>query len=282
MALPNKIFLFLLLPVALVLAPFLLPVYHFAFDISPLLTVASLVFAISVGFFIATATTNYLNLQSLVVAEDSAMISIIGLVRIICPSVVERVTTALDAYATLALHFEFTEYVKKTQKEFGELITSINEVIPGDDKGLELYSSLHARKDDLVRIRQNVTLAADKIVTWQHWLLLTLLSALLVTLLLSLRDGTWFASLLISLISLAVYIVLYILYQVDNNIFLEEYLAYQNTQEVFRVLNLLPYYPADAIEQHRLQISAQDYRVGSFRNYPQSTERDIRVIRQVS
>lgn len=278
MYLGTKILLFFLVPVALAICPFVLPLYTLTFDISIVLSVVSLVFAVLVGFFIATATTNYLNLQSLVVREDTALISIYQFIQIVSPPLSQRFAEVVDVYSTLSLHFDFTEYVAKTRAEFNDVITVINQVVPVDQKGFELFASLHAKKSELTQVRQDITLAADRIVTWRHWLVLLLLSAVIVTLLLSLRDGALLTASVVGVISLAIYVVLNILYQVDNNIFLEEKLAYQNTQEVLRAINVSPYFPEESIGMGRVSKLSGEYRIGRFKDYPHSMEREVRLV----
>lgn len=278
----RKIVLEIVMPLALLAAPFLLPIFHFAFDISTLLTVISLIFAILVGFFIATATTNYLRLQSLIADEDSALINIFNLSKIIQSSEVPRMKEAIDHYATAALDFELTEYVYKTQKEFYDLLSTLDSISPQDEKGLVLLENMHNGRDRLVRTRQEITLAARRIITWRHWIILILLAILLVVLLLSIRDGRWFFSLITGILSLATYFILTLLYEVDSNVFLEEQLAYENTQQIFQAIGTMKYIPHRAFQDKRVKEPKEDYRVGIFKDYPKSLEKEIKVIHKNS
>ncbi|GEM_PF-854975 len=270
------------IPIVLLAIPFFLPLYYFTFDISTLLTVVSLIFAILIGFFIATATTNYLRLQSLIADEDSSLISIFDLSKIVQLSEVPKMKEIIDRYATAALDFELTEYVEKTQKEFRDLLSSIDTLSPQDEKGLELFGNLHDKKSQLVRIRQEITFVARRIVTLRHWIILVLLAILLISLLFSIRDGHWFLSSIVGSLSVATYLVLVLLHEVDSNVFLEEKLAYENTQQIFLALGTMKYIPHHAFQNKRVKEPEEDYRVGEFKDYPNSLEREIKVIRKSS
>lgn len=72
----RKIFKFLICLLLLLIA-FNIPLFKLNFDVASILTVISFLFAILVGFFIAAATSNYLQLQSLIAEEDASLIIII-------------------------------------------------------------------------------------------------------------------------------------------------------------------------------------------------------------
>ncbi len=130
----------------LLLAPFILPVFHFTFDISLTLTVVSLLFAIFAGFFISTTTTNYLRLQSLISNANSDLIKMFRLSKLIQPSSAEKIANLIDQYMIAILDFSFLDWIPNTQKEFNKLTETIEEISPVDDKGLALFPYLHETK----------------------------------------------------------------------------------------------------------------------------------------
>src|SRR3989344_5261970 len=122
-----------------------LPLFKISLDVPTLLSVLSFLFAILVGFFIATATANYLRLQALIAEEDAGLITIFNLVRNIAPKDLEKITDAIDNYAIAALSFELTEYVSKTDREFEGLATAADEINFTDEKrtGAQRFSTRH-------------------------------------------------------------------------------------------------------------------------------------------
>lgn len=274
----RRFVLQIVVPVILLTLPLLFPVYRAAFDVSTLLTAVSLVFAILVGFFIAAATTNYLRLQSLIADEDSALISIFYLGRIIQPSIIPGLKKLIDDYATSALDFELSEYVERTKNQFGALLSFLDNISPKGGKEMELLGNIQDKKDLMIRTRLEITLVARKVVTGLHWTVLISLDVLLIFLLLSLRDGNIVLSLITGVLSASLYLVLVLLHEIDSNVFLEEMLAYQDTQMVFEAIGTMKYLPEIALKNKRVSRPKEDYRVGVLKNYPDSTERDIKVI----
>ncbi|MFH1099102.1 MAG: hypothetical protein V1723_04345 [Candidatus Uhrbacteria bacterium] len=278
----NKFIIKVIVPLLVLTASFLLPAYHPTFDIPTLLTIVSLIFAILVGFFIAAATTNYLRLQSLVVDEDSTLINIFNLTKTIQPSAISKMQEAIDRYAISALDFELADYVHKTQKEFDEVLSTIDGLSPQDEKGLELFGNIHNNRSGIVRARQEIALVAKRVVTPLHWIVLIFLAILLIFLLWALRDGRWLSSLITSALSLAAYLILILLYEVDSNKFLERLLAYENSQQIFRAIGTMKYFPHHALKNQRIKAPKEDYRVGIFKDYPHSLEKEIKIIRKNS
>ena len=268
----------IVLPLVLLVAPVFIPIYPFEFDIPTLLTVVSLEFAILVGFFIAAATTNYLRLQSLIADEDSALISMFRLGKVVQPSIAPKLRQAIDDYATHALDFELSEYVEKTKDQFNALTSLLDHISPKGNREMELLGNIQDKEDLVIRTRQEITLVSRKVVTGLHWTVLISLDALLVFLLLSLRNGDLILSLIVGILSASVYLVLVLLHEIDSNAFLEEMLAYQDTQMVFEAIGTMKYLPEMALENKRVTKPKEDYRLGALKGNSEFVEREIKII----
>lgn len=254
----------------------LLPLFELSLDVPTLLTVLSFLFAILVGFFIATATTNYLRLQSLIAEEDAGLITIFNLVRNITPNNTSKIIDTIDTYAIAALSFELTEYVSKTGREFDDLARTVDEVSFIDKKGEQLIGSLHDKKNGLYQTRQEIVLVAHRIVTPGHWVVLISLAALVGFLTLTLRDGGLLSAVISGILLATMYLVLVLLYEIDNNRFLEQAL-YEDSQQIFQSINKPPYYVADAIKNGRVKEPAASYRTGFYRSY---TDKEITLVKR--
>ena len=252
-----------------------LPLFNLSLDIPTLLTVFSLLFAILVGFFIATSTTNYLRLQSLIAEEDAGLITIFSLVQNIAPQDKNKVTDAIDNYAIAALSFELTDYIRKTHQEFEDLSTTVDKIETFNSKGEQLMQSLHDKKNSLFQTRQEIALVARRIVTPDHWVVLVSLGVLVGFLTLTLRDDGLLSAIISGILLSTNYLVLTLLYEVDNNRFLEQALAYQNSQQIFQSIGRPPYYLADAIKNGRIRKPATSYRTGYYNS---SEDKDIRLV----
>lgn len=271
----KKILIDIIVPLVIAFITFYAPNIILPFDISALITIVALIFTILTGFFISAATANYLRLQSLISSEDGTLISIFNLCKKMQPTSREIMADTIDVYAITALNYEMSDYVGKTEKEFGDLMNKIDEVHPSDDEGVELIQPLHTAKNSLYIIRQEINLASRKILHILHWFILIVLAGLIATLLLTYRTGDFFTSFVLAILIISVYLVLILVYQLDSNAFLEEHLAFQNTQNVFKAIGKLPYYPKEIIVNKRVKKPEGNYRVGEL---DKDLKREIKVV----
>lgn len=278
----KKIVLYGLVPLAIIVSVFTLPLFAILIDTSSLLTVVSLVFAVLVGFFIATATTNYINFQRCLAQETANLIVIFNLGNIVKPSEKEKITEKIDQYVIATLDFSLTEYVEETYLEFKQVVESIDELQSENDtkRGVVALDHLQATKIDLIRNRESVALSALRITSGLHWLILVFLAATLVFLLFSLRTDGPLLNIVIGALSSAVYFTLLLLYEVDGNIFLEEQLAYQDVQRIFKTIGRLPYYPPLAFKSGMVKRPKESYRLGVYTDYPRSRVKEIKIYNQ--
>ncbi|OGZ02508.1 MAG: hypothetical protein A2946_00685 [Candidatus Liptonbacteria bacterium RIFCSPLOWO2_01_FULL_53_13] len=275
----RKIVLRVVFPLIIVISVFTLPLLGLSADISPLLTVVSLVFAVLVGFFIATATTNYINFQHYLAQENANLIALFNLGNMVSPSEKEKTAETIDQYVIATLDFSLAEYIEKTHQEFKRVVEHIDTLKPkkGDGRSTVAFDHLQATKIELFRNRESVALAALRITNGLHWLILTFLASTLVFLLFTMRTDALLVNGIIAVLSSAVYYILLLLHEIDGNVFLEEQLAYQDVQKVFRAIGRLPYYPSFAFASAKLKTPGERYRLGIYADYPRSCAKKIKV-----
>lgn len=254
----------LLVCALLISVAFITPLFRFDFDVSSIVTIASLLFTILVGFFIAAATSNYLTLQSLIANEDAGLIAIYNYCKVIAPEMLSKLVDIIDIYAIAALSFELTEYINCTQSEFDVLSKAVEDINFKDGKGEQLIQSLHEKKNELYNTRQNIALVARRIVTSSHWFVIGSLTLLLDLLVLSLRDGSTFSSIVTGVLLVVTYITLQLLFDIDNNHFLEQVFSYDNSQQVFKIIGKPRYYAESFIKNSRISKPKGTYRTGYY------------------
>jgi hypothetical protein len=266
-----------LLQACLIALPIWLPAFHVHEDNATLLTAVSLLFAILVGFFIAAATSNYLRLQTLIADANAALVSLYNLTRNIDPAKEPPIADAIDSYMIAALDYELLDYTEKTKKELSDVMKVVHSVEPKSEKGFSLISEIHSRMDDFTRTDQEITLTAKQIVTPRHWLIIICLAAILAVSLLSFRDGSLVIAFLVGIMLIAVYQILVLIHEIDSNFFLSKQLAFKDPQQVFEGINKGRYYPEYAIKKGLAKPEPGPYRMGVYKNYPASMEKEIRL-----
>lgn len=262
----------------LLIVPFVLPQVQLHDDSGILLTAVSLLFAILVGFFIATTTSNYLRLQTLIADANAGLISLFNLVKGIEPNKKPLIEQAIDEYMIAALDFELLDYTDKTKKEFNQVIKIADETEPTNEKGFALISELHARMDELLTNNQEIALTAKRIVTPRHWFIIILLAILLATSLLSFRTGSFLISLFVGVMFITIYHIMILIHEIDTNLFLSNQLSFDDPQQVFQGIGRPNYYPEYAIKKGYAKPRSEIYRIGIYKNYPNSFEKEIKLI----
>ncbi|MFH1621443.1 MAG: hypothetical protein ABIB04_05180 [Patescibacteria group bacterium] len=130
---PGRAIRIFIIPIFILIAVFVIPIFDLQFDIPNILTVITFLFTIVIGFFIATATTNYLSLQSVIVQEDAALIDAFNVGCFVQPSKRKKLAEAIDRYLIACLEFDFSDYVMGTQNEFQQLTNIIHSIMPAND-----------------------------------------------------------------------------------------------------------------------------------------------------
>ena len=279
MSIKNTLLKFII-PTILFCGSFFLPLYNHSFDLQNLLNVVSFLFVIILGFFIAAATSNYLSFQSYLAEEDGTLISLYNMVKLIEPTLKNKIAELIDSYVIDTLDYKLEEYVNYTQESYNKIIETVDEIgiNQNNQKNLTLFSYMHEIKGNLIKIRGNIALSAKRVVHKIHWIILILLSLIMEFLLLSIRDGNLLINIIIGVITIILYLTLILLYEIDNNVFLEKQLAYQDPQRIFKAIGKLPYYPEVAIKYHLIKRPTKSYRVGIYKNYPKSFEKTVKTI----
>lgn len=266
-------------PVVLLILPFVLPQISIHDESGILLTAVSLLFAILVGFFIATTTSNYLRLQSLIADANAGLISVYNLMKGIDPSKVPPLEQAIDEYMIAALDYELLDYTDKTKKEFNRVIEIANTAEPKGERSMALFSELHARMDELFTNDQEIALTSKRIVTPRHWFIIVLLAVLLGISLLSFRNGGFLISTFIGVMFVTIYHVMALIHEIDSNLFLSTQLSFEDPQQVFYWIGRPDYYPEYALKKGYAKPKSDTYRVGVYKNYPSSFEKEVKLVR---
>ncbi len=274
----SKIIVNLFILAVLFTAPFLIPIYNINYDISSLFSAVTILFAILIGFFILTTTTNHFNLQSLITEENSGLITFFQLAKLIQPSSVEKISEAIDHYQIKALNFPLIDYIENTRIEFNQIVSHIDAIEPTNEKGFALIQYLHQKKDQTIKVREGIFIASKKVISLRHWVTIIFLVLSLIFLVFLLRNGFWVLNLFTGLYGISVYLLLVLLKELDDNSFLENILSYKAAQNVFLEIGRLKYFPPFAVKNRIITEQKEDYRMGIYKNYPVSLETEIKIV----
>ncbi|MFH1501123.1 MAG: hypothetical protein ABIE22_04235 [archaeon] len=266
----------LIVSVVFTILLYLFPESLFINNVSDLFTAVALLFGIISGFFIAATLNNYFRLQSLVADETAGLISIYKLVMLLSPKLKKQINRAIDNYLIDSFDHEFEVYVDKTWDEFDEICNVVSKV---KKRETDVYSQLINTQNNLIRIRQEMTLTGRRIIGLSHWITLVVLAVTTIFLLFVMNEPTLESSIFTVLLSSTTCLVLFLLYEIDSNYFAEEQIAFSVYRNAFRELGNIPYYSELDIKKRRIKLPKKGvYRLGEYVNYPKSLEKKIKLI----
>lgn len=260
----RALLVWVVVPLSILLAVFALPKFTVPFDASLLLTVTSLIYGVIMAFFIATATSNHLNLNSQLAEANSLLTSIYSFVRLLDTRRGKKIADLIDQYLMSTLQYDLLDHAKYTEQKFYEIIREIDvvDIKNGDSKASALFQNLQTAKADLFKKRQMIVQLAPRVITLTHWMVIFLLNGVIVSLLFSFRTGDAISNVFFGVIIISFYFLLMVLRQVDSNELLERQLAYEDAQVVFKSIGKLRFYPLTALENNIAHIPKETYRVG--------------------
>ena len=254
----------------------ILPKNILALDISNLLVVGTVLLAILFGFYIAATFANYTKLQSLIAEETGRLIALSNTIKSIEPTLSKEMDDAIDKYLIAGFDFELITAVENTWKEFNH-ITKITDKI--ENKDTNTFATIIEFRSDLVRMRQDFSLAANRIMGTADWIVLITLVVLNTLLLYAIRNDTIVSSIVTILFSTTLVTILFLLNALDNNTFAEENLAFNIYQRVFKQIGRLPYYPETTILSKRIHSPKETYRIGKYKNLGKSFDKKIEIVK---
>ena len=262
----NPIYKGMVIFIALIGLAFFLPSRPDALDVATVLGATAIFYSVLLGFYIASAMTNLARLKTLAASETGALIAIDKIVELSLPAKAKETKEKIDKYLVKRFQYEIGAYVEPTTKEF----YSIFDVLKGaqaksDGEGAAINYIAEAMYY-IAQARREITIAGAKIMTSASWLLMIVLTLIIVICLFLTRDGSTVSAIIVSLLSSAAILSLFILDDIDGNKFGEEQFAIDTYQDVFSAMGLLHYYPVHILIGSRYKPSVKEYRTGEPSN----------------
>src|SRR3989344_8411029 len=245
--------------VVILILPFLIPLFF----LSESLVGASLaVFSIVAGFFIADAMANYLRLQTLISEENASLISLASEVKNIDAENYQKVHQAIDEYMISQLDYGDLNHILHTQDNVENIGRAIQQLKIDTGDGTS-YGHVLGIQEKIFAARQEISLAAQKNLSVEHWVTLGTLATSVAVTVLSMRDGSFFMNFIAGIMMVGVWAIIVLLRDMDNNRLLENKLAFKNPREVFHAISRPPYYPVFSSPRVRIPNEQGILRVGT-------------------
>ena len=258
---------------------FLLPIGFISSDLgNAILTISTFLFGIMAGFYIVITTTDYNNVKSLLASETAAMISLYQNVLIYDKQSAEKLSLLIDEYVRNALNYEIIDYVRNTHRQFQNIQSAVRD-LPIHDNLSSVYESIRNDMSNFIIARQQLTVLGAKTLSIFQWVVIFVLALIPLVSLYGLRTGEIFFDIVTVIVSVAVALILVLIRDLDLYVWNEKTFSFEIFENVFIAIGQLPFYPAESIQKGRVRPVENEYRLGTYVDFPRTLERKIEVIK---
>lgn len=268
---------FLISIVAFVVLLFVIPHSFISTELgNTILTVVAFLFGIISGFYIVVTTTDYNSVKNILATETAGWISLHQNVLIYDKQSAENLSSLIDEYVRRAFDFEIIDYAKSTHHEF-EAIKGLVRGLPLKENMSSVYEKIRNIMDDIIISRQQLTVLGARTLSLFQWTILFSLAIIFAFSLYGLRNGELFFDIVTVAISGSIVLVLFLIRELDLYVWNEKTFSYDIFENVLKSIGQLPYYPAESIQQKRVQPHDKEYRIGTYVDFPNSTDRKVGI-----
>ena len=258
---------------------FLLPVGFISSDLgNAILTISTFLFGIMAGFYIVITTTDYNSVKSILASETAALISLYQNVLIYDKQSAEKLSLLIDEYVRNTLNYEIINYVRNTHRQFQNIQSAVRD-LPIHDNLSSVYESIRNDMSNFIIARQQLTVLGAKTLSIFQWVVIFVLALIPLVSLYGLRTGEIFFDIVTVIVSVAVALILVLIRDLDLYVWNEKTFSFEIFENVFIAIGQLPFYPAESIRKGRVRPTENEYRLGTYVDFPRTLERKIEVIK---
>lgn len=241
-----------------------------------ILTIVAFLFGIIAGFYIVVTTTDYNNVKNILASETAGWISLHQNVLIYDKETAGKLSALIDKYVRVSFDFEIIDYAKSTNTEF-EVIKKLIRELPIKEEFTSVYEKIHEIMSQIIIARQKLTVLGARTLSIFQWAILFALAILFIFSLYGLRTGELFFDIVTVTMSISIVLILLLIRDLDLYIWNEKTFGYDIFENVLKSVGQLPYYPAESLKKGRVHPHDEEYRVGTFIDFPKSFKRTIEI-----
>lgn len=243
-----------------------------------LLSVSSFLFGIFVAFSISDRQNRLKEIRTILRGDDGALVNIYELSQVFSKDSSNKIKKLIDNWLTSTIDYELEDF-QKSESKFLKLFEYIRDLKPKTKKQKVIYGELLDILQDTNKSNQKMNyLVNDKISTFE-WGTILVLGLIILFCLFFINMNTWPSIIIIVLLSVALITILLVLRDLDTLFWKEQKWIWDPLAELFKELDLLPYYAEELVELKRVKIKkGEKYRIGLFKGeYPNRKKIKIKI-----
>jgi hypothetical protein len=244
-----------------------------------LLSTAAFLFGIFVAFSVANSQSRLNKINENIKAEEATLLFIYKISKIFGKEIQEQTKQLIDLYLIDQIDFYLKDY-KYSSKSFNRLFDYLIALNPQKSATETAYSSMVSSLAEAAKNRKQVEAAVTEQLAPLEWFSILTLLALILFFIFYMNDGSLVSVVTSTLLAVASVVVVLVLKDLDSLQWKEQSWIWEPLENLFKELNLVPYYPEDLIKDQRIKLEKGDkVRVATYQNsYPDMSDKLIRVI----
>ncbi|MCK9186279.1 hypothetical protein M0P48_02470 [Candidatus Gracilibacteria bacterium] len=231
--------------------------------IETLLTISSFLFAILAGFFISRLNSRYDQIRELISNEDAYFYSLFKTAKVYGKKFADDIAKSIDNYYIACFENELTDYYKHTAPYLDDLYKTLN-ALKGKN-GDNLYANMFSILLSIELVRNKNSVISKERLTKGQWLVLICLAIVILFCLLYINTNQIFFQLIMVLVSAVLVLVLLTLRDLQNLRLGGKLMpVLESGQEVLESIGKLRYYNKTLAKKGIMEIPKEikHYRLG--------------------
>ncbi len=247
--------------------------------IKTLFGATTFLFGIFLAFSIADSRSRFNKITTALEMNRAAYLGIYQFSGVLGPKVQMKIQKLIDNLLIDTLDYFLTDY-KYSSKSFLNLSEYVINLEPETKSEQNAYSSMTKILIGTLNNRKQVEALVRRSMLRFEWAIILILLFIILFCLFSLNDGTLVSIVTTTLLSTATITLVFVLRDFNSLRWKEEYGIWDPLGDLFRELDLLPYYPRAVLNEKRVKLEkGQKVRIVEYPNpYPDMTGKEVKVV----
>lgn len=252
-------------------------------NLEKVLSIASFLFAITLGFSIANRKQRLNSVRALLRKNDAIILSIYEASKIYGKEINKKVQTLIDNMLIRQIDYNLLDF-DKTTPELIKLFDYSYEFKPSNTDSEGKKTMMTGCKELLSNQKEVIYWIKDRMMLFE-WISMLILCAIIIVCVYSLNDGSVLLLVTTPLLSTAIVLLLYVLRDINSLRWQEENWIWNRLIDLFEELDLPPYLIGVLFRNHRLNRKKLNlpnvYRVVEYPHpYPNFDDKKVTLVKK--
>lgn len=251
-------------------------------NVDKILSIATFLFAIDLGFSTANRKSRLDSIRSLLRKNDGTILEIYEMSKNINKKVNDKIRGLLDELLIAQIDYKLVDF-EKTEPQLIKLVEYIDTIDAKDDPG-EYKARLIDKGQELIDTqKQLVYWLKDKMMLFE-WISLLIFAAIMIYCVFAISNGSLLTTIVLPMAGTAMVLLLYVVRDIDNLSWQEGAWIWNRLIELFKELDLPPYilnvlFTQNRIKKNKLELP-NEYRLVEYSHpYPDFSDKKVTLVK---